>query len=659
MGNITTDIENIRSAVYGREVRESIADAIEQVYEDATQTDPANTNLEVIQARSTFANLNARENAQDAAISTEATARKNADNVLQSTINAEASARTAQDSVLSARMDTFASLPSGSTSGNAELLDIRVQSDGVTAASAGDAVRNQVNGLKSDVAANSLANNQVIYFDGAVALNGSSNWASRTFNRNVSKWNGTFGSGADNYYTDLLYPVSYSASFIYVRDSFTSFTNLQIGHTYRIDTYVLSGGLTVGSGQIAEVGVYGITCVPIGSSTTFTYSGVTTKFYLHFSKGVSLTEAVIGIIVTDISQALPDGVSQVRLSGYKWKQGRHITRGNSIDSPSEVLNTLSMIEAIPYDPSAYFVLKSGYKAAFVSVENNIVTGIAAAFMSTAGRIDMIDVYNNLSKADVNVFGDSLAIMIRKSDDSNITITDVIIDDAIEMYVVDKKGSATKPKTWVAIGDSITDGRYSQLDGSNVRTKTNHFCQYGYIASKILGVDYYVEHGYGGMGYVHVANDGTYLTDVLALDLGSPDIITVCLGVNDRSQTLGDENSTANNGTISGAIRNCCEVLGAAYPNAHIIFMTPINATATGSANTGWCKRSGPTHLEDIAGMIKYWAGLYGFPVIDMLNECPINDFNIQTMILDQLHPTMEAHYMVGKYLAGAMPYKTI
>ena len=63
MANITNLISNIRKAVFGKDVRESIASAIEQTYEDATAS--GNANMEVSEARGTFDTLNKRLNNSD------------------------------------------------------------------------------------------------------------------------------------------------------------------------------------------------------------------------------------------------------------------------------------------------------------------------------------------------------------------------------------------------------------------------------------------------------------------------------------------------------------------------------------------------------------------------------------------------------------------
>ena len=70
---------------------------------------------------------------------------------LSSNVNTRMSAIETEQSVQSARIDTFTSLPEGSTSGNAELADIRVGADGTRYDTAGNAVRGQIGELKSDL----------------------------------------------------------------------------------------------------------------------------------------------------------------------------------------------------------------------------------------------------------------------------------------------------------------------------------------------------------------------------------------------------------------------------------------------------------------------------------------------------------------------------
>ena len=89
----------------------------------------------------------------DAASQSEANAAASeaAVNGVSTQLTTRMSAIETEQSVQSARMDTFTSLPAGSTSGNAELADIRVGAYGTTYDTAGNAVRGQISELKSDL----------------------------------------------------------------------------------------------------------------------------------------------------------------------------------------------------------------------------------------------------------------------------------------------------------------------------------------------------------------------------------------------------------------------------------------------------------------------------------------------------------------------------
>lgn len=74
-----------------------------------------------------------------------------------------------QQTTLSNRMDTFTSLSEGSTTGDAELKDIRVGANGITYPNAGDAVRGQYSQLKEDLTYLGLNN----WYVGFVSFTGS------------------------------------------------------------------------------------------------------------------------------------------------------------------------------------------------------------------------------------------------------------------------------------------------------------------------------------------------------------------------------------------------------------------------------------------------------------------------------------------------------
>lgn len=97
-------------------------------------------------------------------ITTETTNRENADTDLSTRITNEVTARTNSDASLSSRIDAIAHLPSGSTSGDAELIDIRTNLEGMVYSSAGDAVR----GLEKKV--NDIQNYKFV--EGYVHVNG-------------------------------------------------------------------------------------------------------------------------------------------------------------------------------------------------------------------------------------------------------------------------------------------------------------------------------------------------------------------------------------------------------------------------------------------------------------------------------------------------------
>lgn len=107
----------------------------------------ANLSAEIINRENADTTINGRIDTVSGNLSAEAIARANADDSIRSELFTETSERQSADATLSARIDSIAQLTPGSTTGDAELADIRVWYDGRTSATAGDAVRGQVDSI--------------------------------------------------------------------------------------------------------------------------------------------------------------------------------------------------------------------------------------------------------------------------------------------------------------------------------------------------------------------------------------------------------------------------------------------------------------------------------------------------------------------------------
>lgn len=124
----------IRTKGKGSDVREVIAQLFERTWLEGTKE--GNANMEVAKARGQFSALNDRLNNAD---------RERKENTRQLAQKANESDLVVERK----RIDNLTTLPNGSTTGDAELIDARVGADGITYPNIGGAVREQFSDLKN------------------------------------------------------------------------------------------------------------------------------------------------------------------------------------------------------------------------------------------------------------------------------------------------------------------------------------------------------------------------------------------------------------------------------------------------------------------------------------------------------------------------------
>ena len=161
--SIQNYLNQIKTAVFGKDVRQSIHDAIKQCYDDAS-VDHDNANMEVKLARGTHETLNDRITENE----------KNQENLSSQLDNIETEkASKVELEVERQRIELLTKVENGETEGNTELLDLRISSDGLEYESAGRSIRTQINNVNKTVSETEILN--PTFKSGYISKNGALN----------------------------------------------------------------------------------------------------------------------------------------------------------------------------------------------------------------------------------------------------------------------------------------------------------------------------------------------------------------------------------------------------------------------------------------------------------------------------------------------------
>lgn len=203
---------------------------------------------------------------------------------------------------------------------------------------------------------------------------------------------------------------------------------------------------------------------------------------------------------------------------------------------------------------------------------------------------------------------------------------------------------TQPTMWT-IGDSIFDFN----DNGTTSPIYRMVEEAGYINScmdNIAGSTVHSGKSDGDSILEHI-NVGLY--DEFYERHGAPDVIVIFRGTNDVAEKTLSKPEIFTERAIEQAVRSVCQYFSTKYPDARIVWATPV-----------WRIRIDETIMDEFRQMLHTVCPEYGVEVFDLHLEEPfvsINDDNYADVLYDGIHPTFNAatqmrdafvQYLTGK-----------
>lgn len=220
------------------------------------------------------------------------------------------------------------------------------------------------------------------------------------------------------------------------------------------------------------------------------------------------------------------------------------------------------------------------------------------------------------------------------------------------------GSKTR---WLAVGDSITAGVYSYIEDGESHTSTTRSwcarlaesCHYDMtlMASRGMGYTDAIT-GIDPEGGDTRISLSTLLTRIEAMT-DDFNLVTIAFGINDYNTP-----SVATLDTIEAGVINAISRIGAKFPNARVVVITPFNCCRRGDTSTNYAFNyplSGRS-LKDVADRIKSVCDSQGVECFYATQGCLFTNYNITTLQPDTVHPSLDGQILIGKSLAHILRF---
>lgn len=190
---------------------------------------------------------------------------------------------------------------------------------------------------------------------------------------------------------------------------------------------------------------------------------------------------------------------------------------------------------------------------------------------------------------------------------------------------------TAPFGIAFLGDSITIGYKSGYS-------------YADVVCEDLGC---VQFNYGISGNTLASNGGEGFVERYKSINPDCKVIVVYGGSNDYYDNveLGSPDSTRKD-EFYGGLKKLCSGLKESYPDANIVFLTPLPGEFGGMHNSS-NNETGSSMWDYVDAMQKVCAK-YDIPVIDLYHNFNINADNYDSYTSDGLHPNEEGHSLIAK-----------